>query len=74
MRVRVKVDVKVEVKVHVKVTVKVTVKVKGGYFLTRHSVFYTTVNTEGSPSEGLEGDLCRHRMVPHSSDAGPLAA
>ena len=41
---------------------------------TSHSIFYTTVNAEGSPSGGLSWDICRHRMGPHSNDAGTLAA
>ena len=53
----------------------VRVRVRGGVLpATSHSIFYTTVNAEGSPSGGLSWDICRHRMGPHSNDAGTLAA
>ena len=35
---------------------------------------YTTVDAVGSPSGGLSGDICCHRIGPHSNDAGTLAA
>ena len=41
---------------------------------TSHSMSYTAVNEEGSPSGGLSEDIRRHRMRPHSNDAGKLAA
>ena len=63
------------VTVRVGVRVKVRVRVMGGLLpATSHSIFYTTVIAEGLPSGGLSGDICCHRMGPHSNDAGTLAA
>ena len=64
------------VRVSVRVRVRVRLRVRGGGLLstTSHSISDTTVNAEGSPSGGLSGDICRHRMGPHSNDAGTLAA
>ena len=63
------------VRVRVSVNVRVSVRVSGGLLpTTSHSISYTTVNAEGLLSGELSGDLCRHRMGPHSNDAGTLAA
>ena len=66
---------RVRVRVRVTVRVRVRVRVRGGVLpATSHSIFYTIVNAEGSPSGGLSRDICRHRTGPHSNDAGTLVA
>ena len=82
-RVRVRVRVRAEcigiglakVKVKVRVRGNYRGRYRGGLLLTTlHSISYTRLNAEGLPSGGLSGDICRHRMGPHSNDAGTLAA
>ena len=66
--------VRVGVRTRARVRVRVRVMVRGLLPTTSHSISYTTVNAEGLPSGGLSGNICRHRMGPHSNDAGTLAA
>ena len=56
-----------------RVTVRARVMGMGLLPTTSYSISYTTLNAEDSPSGELSGDVCSHRMGPHSNDAGTLA-